>query len=181
MNRRLIPIAVLALMAATSAAQSPAPRKSAPAHSSRTYEINIEFRRIYHGKLRTDKTYTLLATAGETLPALRDDARFRTDATLDDAAHTIEGATDVDILSLKPQGRTICLGLKISMKTHGNDVPEYLPKLPEQGTHQYLITPTIPLGKQLTVYRSSDATANTSVEVQLLVKPFDTVRGEALR
>ncbi|WP_420239369.1 hypothetical protein ACOBR2_07290 [Telmatobacter bradus] len=183
MTRKLIALAALLFAATLAMAQTPTGKVAAPhphTHITPTYEITIHFKRIYHGKPHADKSYTLLATVGEALPAIRDDARFRTDTTVDDATHTIEGATDVDILSLKSRGKSICVGLKISMKTLGIDAPVFLPKLPEQGTHQYLITPTIPLGKQITVYHSYDALANTTVEVQLMITPFDPVRGEVI-
>jgi hypothetical protein len=181
MTRKLIALAALLFAATLAMAQS---TPSLPVHPHRptpsTYEIVIHFTRIYHGKLHTDRSFTLLATVGEALPAIRDDARFRTDAAIDDEAHSIDGAIDVDILSLKPHNKSICIGLKISMKTLGNNAPDFLPHLPEQGTHQYLITPTIPLGKQIMVYRSDGALEHTSVEVQLQVNPFDPVRGEVI-
>jgi hypothetical protein len=138
-----------------------------------TYEITIAFKRTYHGKLRTDKTYTLLATTGDLLPAIRDDARFRTDASCTDPTCTIEGATDVDILRLQPRGDAIYIALKISTQTIGMDEYDFLPKLPVAGTHQYLVTPTVPIGRRIIVYSALDANNNTSVEVSLLIKPFD--------
>jgi hypothetical protein len=175
----------LLLAAAFAGAQQPQPGTAQPAaaaaspqataHRSRpsvprSYQISIAFKRCYHGRIRTDKTYTLLATVGENLPAIRDDAHFRTDAA---SNATIEGATDVDILALKPQGRFITVALKISMQTIGVDTPEYLPKLPVAGTHQYLVTPTVPIGRRIVVYTSNDALNNTTVEVELLIQPFD--------
>ena len=175
----------LLLAAAVANAQQPQPATVHPAHAAaspqkaarkaqplvpQSYQISIAFKRIYHGKLRTDKTYTLLATVGETLPAIRDDAHYRTDAA---SSNTIEGATDVDILTLKPQGKLITVALKISMRTIGVDPPDFLPKLPVAGTHQYLVTPTVPIGKRITVYSSTDAINTTTVEVELLIQPFD--------
>jgi hypothetical protein len=180
-----IPLLCLLLAAAVASAQQLQPGTVQPAHAAalpraaahkarpsvpQSYQISIAFKRNYHGKLRTDKTYTLLATVGEILPAIRDDAHFRTDAA---SSSTIEGATDVDILALKPQGKLITVALKISMQTIGVDTPEYLPKLPAAGTHQYLVTPTVLIGKRITVYSSTDALNNTTVEVELLIQPFD--------
>ena len=176
---RLGLLSVLLLAAASSAGAQPpqaAPARAASAaHRAvpASYRITIGFRRSVHGKLRADKTYTLLATAGETLPAIRDDARFRTDANCSDPACSITGATDVDILVFKPHGPVITVGLKISMQTIGMEPPDYLPKLPVAGTHQYLVTPTVPFGKRITVYTANDASYSTTVEVQLLVEPFD--------
>jgi hypothetical protein len=180
-----IPLFCLLLAATVAGAQQPRPVAAQPAHAgaspqaatqkarpsvSQSYQISIAFKRNYHGDLRTDKTYTLLATVGEILPAIRDDIHYRTDTT---STGTIEGATDVDILTLKPQGKLITVALKISMQTIGLDRPDYLPKLPASGTHQYLVTPTVPLGKRITVYSSNDALNHTTVEVELLIQPFD--------
>jgi len=172
------------LLAATAACAQPSPAAAAssphasPAHKAArseqgTYEITIAFKRTFHGKLAADKTYTLLATVGDLLPAIRDDGRYRTDASCSDPACTIEGATDVDILRLQPRGDSIYIALKISTQTIGMDDFDFLPKLPVAGTHQYLVTPTVPIGKRITVYSHLDAGHNTSVEVQLLVKRFD--------
>jgi hypothetical protein len=178
------------LLAATAAGAQTSP--SGPAASSRvskevhkaarsqhgTYEITIAFKRTYRGKLRTDKTYTLLATTGDLLPAIRDDSRFRTDASCTDQACTIEGATDVDILRLQPRGDAIYIALKISTQTIGMDEYDFLPKLPVAGTHQYLVTPTMPIGRRIIVYSALDANNNTSVEVSLLIEPFDPKQSE---
>jgi hypothetical protein len=182
---RLAMIGFLLAAAAACAQPSPAgpaasPRVSTDAHKvprprHGTYEITIAFKRIFQDKTRTDKTYTLLATAGESLPAIRDDFRYRTDAscTAPAPACSIEVGTDVDILSFQPRGDSIYVALKISMQTISKDAPDYLPKLPVTGTHQYLVTPTVPIGRRVTVYSAVDACCDRSVEVQLLIKPYD--------
>jgi hypothetical protein len=178
------PLLCFLLAAAVAGAQQRQPGAAQPAHAAmprtvahkarpsvpRSYRISIAFKRTYHGKLRSDKTYVLLATVCEILPAIRDDAHFRTDAA---SSSTIEGATDVDILALKPQGELITVALKISTQTIGTDAPDFLPKLPVAGTHQYLVSPTVPIGKRITVYSNIDALNNTTVEVELLIQPFD--------
>ncbi len=181
-----IPLLYFLLAAAVANAQQhstaePAHTAATPqaaAHKTRasvpqSYQISIAFKRSFHGKPRTDKTYILLATVGEILPAIRDDAHFRTDTACTATSSTIEGATDVDILTLKPQGKLITVALKISTQTIGLDPPDFLPKLPVAGTHQYLVTPTVLIGKRVTVYTNMDALNQTSVEVELLIQPFD--------
>jgi hypothetical protein len=137
-----------------------------PAHEP--LQITINFRRVFHGKLASDKTYTLAATTNETLPAIRDDSRFHASAS--DEKEYLESNTDVDILALKRAGKSIYMALRISTQSFGMDVPEGLPKLPGIGIHQYILTPTVPIGKQIKVYSSTDAIHNTTVEVQLLVQ-----------
>ena len=140
-----------------------------PARES--FQITIDFKRTFHGKLVSDKTYTLGATTNETLPAIRDDTRYRANTT--DKKEYLESNTDVDILALRRSGKSIYLALKISVDTIGSEVPEGLPKLPALGTHKYILTPTVPIGKRITVYSSNDALNNTAVEVELLIQPFD--------
>lgn len=181
-----IPLLCLLLVAAAAGAQRPRTDTVQPSHAAtppqasahkarpsvpQSYQLSIDFRRNYHGKARTEKTYTLLATVGEILPAIRDDVHYRMDAA---SSSTIEGATDVDILTLKPQGQLITIALRISTQTIGIDTPDFLPKLPTAGTHQYLVSPTVPIGKRITVYSSNDAFNNTTVEVNLLIQPFDS-------
>jgi hypothetical protein len=157
-------------------ASAKAETKAAPAQSGKKarqpahepLQITINFKRVFRGKLSSDKTYTLAATTNETLPAIRDDARFHASAS--DEKDYLESNTDVDILALKRSGGSIYLALRISTQTFGMDVPEGLPKLPGVGIHQYILTPTVSIGKQVTVYSSTDALHKTTVEVQLLVQ-----------
>jgi hypothetical protein len=157
-------------------ASAKAETRTAPAHSGKKarqpahepLQITINFKRVYRGKLSSDKTYTLAATTNETLPAIRDDSRYHASAS--DEKEYLDGNTDVDILALKRSGGSIYMALKISTQTFGMDVPEELPKLPVVGIHQYILTPTVPIGKRVTVYSSTDAIHNTTVEVQLLVQ-----------
>jgi hypothetical protein len=131
-------------------------------------EINLQFKRIYKGKLATCKTYTLEATTNEDLPALRDDTNFRASAT--DPNAILESNTDVDILALRREAESVFIALRISTQTFGTDVPESLPKLPAVGIHKYVLTPTVPLGKMVTVFASDDRLHDTRVEVQVRVQ-----------
>ena len=153
--------------AATPATASPAPEQRARA-AHVPYSISIRFTRTHHGKMVTDKTYVLMATTGEQPPALRDDTKYRTDA--NNPALTIDGNTDIDILALRPGARTVYVGLRVSMNTIGSSTTEGLPRLPAAGIHQYVLTPTIPLGQTVTVYTASDATHETVTEVRLRVE-----------
>jgi hypothetical protein len=134
-----------------------------------SYEIDIIFRRYSNGKRVTDRSYTLLATPGEILPAMRDDDHFRT--SLADSADYVDHNIDVDILGLRRRGELMYVALKISTQNFDLDDPQGPPKLPvATTTHQYLVTPTIPIGKLVTVYAATQP--GRSQEVQLEVKPF---------
>jgi hypothetical protein len=137
-----------------------------PAHEP--LQITITFKRFHGGKVTTEKTYMLLATPGEELPAIRDDARFRASAS--DAKEYLDSNTDVDILGIKRSADSIYVALRISTHTFTMETPEELPKLPVAYTHQYILTPTVPIGKVTTVYSATDSIHNGKTEVQLLVQ-----------
>lgn len=134
-------------------------------------QIMIAFKKSHGGKVTTDKIYTLVATTGETPPVIRDDARVRTNA--NDAKEFLDSNTDIDILEFRKLTNSVALVLKISTQTFTMDVIEGLPKLPIAHTHQYIITPTVPLGKLTTVYSAEDGIHDNKVEVQLLVQPLN--------
>lgn len=149
-------------------AAAPAAKAHAAAHEP--FEITLQFLRTHHGETASDKTYVLLATSGETLPAIRDDAKFRTNP--DDADEVVTGKTDVDILALRRSRGQIFIGLRISTETIGTGRIGSLPRLPVTGTHQYVIAPTIPLGRFVTVYRFTDARYDDSTNVRVKVSPY---------
>lgn len=62
--------------ASSTAQPSKPPQFSAQDTGRESFEITIIFRRYANGKRVTDRSYTLLATPGEILPAMRDDDRF---------------------------------------------------------------------------------------------------------
>jgi hypothetical protein len=140
-----------------------------PAHEP--FQITITFKRFHDGKVTTDRTYTLLATTGERLPAIRDDSRYRVSAS--DAKEHMDNDTDIDILDFKKSAEFIYLALRISTQTFTMPSPEEQQKWPVAHTHQYLVSPTVPVGKTVTVYSATDSIHDIQVEVQLLVQPFD--------
>jgi hypothetical protein len=191
MSLRLVPhlnpfrllLACLLLALAPLAAQQSRPTTAPAAHrvlhpalhsaQPASYRISINFRRCRHGRPCAERTYMLLATVGESLPALRDDLYYRTDADCKTSDCTVEGATDLDVLALKAHGKLVTLALKFSLHTMGNDVPDFLPKLPMYGTHQYLVTPTVAVGKRALIYAANDPSNKNLTEVQLLIELFD--------
>jgi hypothetical protein len=159
--------------AKTSAKAAPAQgstrSKRAPQPEHEALQITIIFRRFRDEQRVTDRSYTLVATTGEVLPAIRDDQRYR--VSLSDDKDFVDHNIDVDILGLKRSGESIYVALRISTQNFALDVPGGPPKLPVVvDTHQYLITPTIPIGKLVTVYTASQPLR--SQEVQLLVQPM---------
>lgn len=145
------------------------PEASVQEPGRESFEITIVFRRYTNGKRVTDRSYTLLATPGDILPAMRDDDRYR--PSLTDTTGYVDHNIDVDILGLRKRGELMYVALRISTENFELDDPQGSPKLPvATTTHQYLVTPTIPIGKLVTVYSATQP--QRSQEVQLEVKPF---------
>lgn len=159
-------LAVLSVLfaAAVAAAQPPA---AAP----RCYRLTLSFQKLHDGKVTTHKEYVTLLTPGESLPAIRDDASFRASAT--DPAQLLRNNADVDFLAFRRLRNAVHVVLRISTETFNSDTPESLPKLPVQYTHQYLISPTVLLGKRTVVYQASDEMHHSKVLVELLIEPGD--------
>jgi hypothetical protein len=143
-------------------------------------QITINFRVYEDEKRVTDRSYTLAVTTGEIMPVIRDDRRVH--ATPSDAARSavapsdqyLDHDIDVDILDIQRTGNSIFVGLRISTKYYSLNGPKGPPSYPIiTDTHQYLITPTIPIGKLITVYAATQVNNREREEVQLLVQPFD--------
>jgi len=148
-------------------------------------QITINFT-VYQGERRvTDRSYTLAVTTGEMMPAIRDDLRVH--ASYADGLRSagppsdqyLDHDIDVDILDIRRSGSSIFVALRISTKYYSLDGPKGPPSYPiVTDTHQYLITPTIPLGKLVTVYAATQVNNREKEEVQLQVKPFDAQQPE---
>ena len=153
-----------------------APRKNTDQEKAQfaeheTFEITIIFRRYLNDRRVTDRSYMLLATTGEALPAMRDDDRFR--PSLTDTGSHVDHNIDVDILGLRRVGQSVYVALRISTQNFELDDPQAPAKLPVvTATHQYMVTPTIPMGKLVTVYMAEQPLHSHKDEVQLEIKPF---------
>ena len=167
---------------ATQQAAAPAATAQSSAHPKRarlseheSFHITILFKRYRDEKRVTDRSYTLLATTGEVMPAMRDDERYR--AGLSDDKDFLDHNIDVDILGFRRSGDLIYVALRISTKNFALDNTIGSAKLPVVAdTHQYLVTPTIPIGKLITVYSASQPLNKHKEEVQLLVQTFDATQ-----
>jgi hypothetical protein len=196
MPRTRLVLAILLLAVPTICAQQAATRagenaRAAPAQDAaragkakrqahESMQITINFRVYQDDRPVTDRSYTLAVTTGEMMPVIRDDLRIH--ASPNDAARLagapsdqyLDHDIDVDILDIQRWGNSIFLGLRISTKYYSLDGPKGPPSYPiVTDTHQYLITPTIPMGKLVSVYAATQVNNRRREEVQLLVQPFD--------
>lgn len=138
-----------------------------------SFQITIIFRRYFNDKRVTDRSYTLLATTGETLPAIRDDLHYRADLADNKGALNLD--IDVDVLGLRRAGTSIYVALRVSTLGFELDDHQGPAKLPiVVATHQFLVTPTIPIGRLVTVYSATQVLIAHRDEIQLEVQPFDS-------
>jgi hypothetical protein len=137
-------------------------------------QLTITFKRTRGDKITTQKTYTIAASSEQSDPQIRDDSRVPIKKDSPAAAAPTEyvnGNTDVDIQSIREVGGLISLTLRISQEGY-SDSPERPSANTSLGSHRYTVSPTVPMGKLVTVYSMSDEVNNFKVEVQLLVEPL---------
>jgi len=137
-------------------------------------QLTITFKRTRGDKITTQKTYTIAASSEQSDPQIRDDSRIPIKKDSSAAAAPTEyvnGNTDVDIQSIRMVGGLFSLTLRISQEGY-SDSPERPSANTSLGSHRYTVSPTVPMGKLVTVYSMSDEVNNYKVEVQLLVEPL---------
>lgn len=188
---RLI-LAALLLTAPLVAAQQAQPGnaefKTAPTHNAANarrlprpafepLQLTITFKRIHHDKVTTQKTYTVAASWQQADPQIRDDSRMpvqRESSASPSPNEYINGNTDVDIQNIRKAGNLISLTLHISQEGTSNSPTKELPDSKAVlTTHQYTVSPTVPIGRLITVYSQADDINDYKVEIQLLIKPLN--------
>lgn len=148
-------------------------------------QITISFVKQRHGKVTIERTYTVTATTDMADPQIRDDSRVPyqslgnkqagTATTVEKAESGAKGETqyvnfntDVDIQNVRKWKGLVELTLRISIDGTADDVS--IP--PILRSHRYVISPTLPIGKQATVYSEDDVLHETKVEIQVLIQPL---------
>jgi hypothetical protein len=136
-----------------------------------SFQITIVFRRSVNEKRVTDRSYTLLATTGETMPVIRDHYTYRASLTdtRDSAGHNI----DVDIFGLERRGTSIYIALSVSTQGFVPDDSHPPPNLPVvTSTHRFLVTPTVPIGKLVTADAAAQGLDTHRDEIQVESDPL---------
>ena len=82
--------------------------------------------------------------------------------------------TDVDMGEFKIAGNFVYLDLKISTDDFVDNPAAQPPNThPIIRSRHYSVTPTLPIGKLVTVYSSADVVNDSKVDIQVLVQPLD--------
>jgi hypothetical protein len=140
-------------------------------------QLTITFQRTRGGKVTTNKTYTLAASAQQWDPQIRDDSRVpvkkESSATASPTEY-VNGNTDVDIHNIRKAGDLVSLTLRIATEGYSEYAPSERPSANSSlSSHQYTVSPTVPMGKLTTVYSMEDYVNGYKVEVLLLVQPLN--------
>jgi hypothetical protein len=140
-------------------------------------QLTVTFKRIHGDKITTQKTYTVSASAQQADPQIRDDSRIpvkKENSAVAAPAQYINGNTDVDIQSIRKVRDLVSLTLRISQEGYSEFGSSERPSANSSlSSHRYTISPTVPIGKQVTVYSMADDVNNYKVEVLLLVEPLN--------
>ena len=139
------------------------------------YRITITFKTTEAGKTTTQRTYTMVATSRASAPRIRDDSRIYV-KTSPSSGQYMDVRTDLDILQFirTKTGNDVLLSLMISTENFVNNPTDQDPyKPPIIRSRQYNVTPTLPIGKLVTVCTVVDAANDSKVDVQVLVQPLD--------
>lgn len=139
------------------------------------FRITITFKTTEKGKTTTQRSYALAATAGERNSRLgvRDDSHISGMGEPSGLTSPYVN-TDVDMGEFKRTGNFVYLSLSISTVDFVDN-----PAAPAPNTHpiirsrHYSVSPTLPIGKPVTVYSAVDAVNDAKVEIQMLVQPLD--------
>jgi hypothetical protein len=148
-------------------------------------QITISFVKQRHGKVTIERTYTVTATTDMADPQIRDDTRVpyqsigkpagtattaeKPDSVTKDETQYVNFNRDVDIQNVRKRNGLVQLTLRISTEGTADDVS--VP--PILRSHRYVISPTLQVGKQTTVYSEDDVLQETKVEIQVLIRPLN--------
>ncbi len=138
-------------------------------------QLTITFKRIRGDKTTTKKTYTVTASSQQADPQIRDDSRIPMKKESSAPVFPIEyvnGATDVDVQNIRKVRNFVSLTLRIATEGY-SEFSERPGANSSLSSHRYIISPTVPMGKCITVYSMTDDVNNYKVEVQLLVEPLN--------
>jgi hypothetical protein len=138
--------------------------------------ITITFTKYRHDTTTTERIYTLSASSLQANPQIRDDRRVPVKKQNGDAIPTqyFDSNTDVDVENIRMVKKFVSLTLRISTDRIGDGSSSELPSGNEVlSADRYTISPTVPIGKQLTVYSMETRLNGGRVEISLLVEPLN--------
>jgi len=154
------------------AQQSPPPSANEPA-AQEAFLVTLTLKNTDHEKKTTDQSYNLAVMTHADPSNVRTGDRIPLVVGMDGTKNNvqyIDVGTNIDLLNAKRLGALFAVDIRVEVSSA---VPETLSKLdPIIRQARYSINPIIPIGKQVTVYSSTDAVTGRKVEIQILVEPI---------
>jgi hypothetical protein len=158
------------------AAQDAVQPQQTPNPPEEPYRITITFKTTEGGKTTTQRSYMLVATTNQhsTNLGIRDNSHVTLTTGSNGSTGTFHLDTDVDLTQFKRIGNSAYLNLMISTEDLAEDpAAQASNRVPIVRSRHYTITPTLAIGKLVTVYSAVDAVNDAKVDVQVLVQPLD--------
>lgn len=145
--------------------------------NNEAFRITLTFKSTDSAKVTTQRSYTFVATTNEFPPQIRDESRIPVPTNPGVSSNyqyqTLE--TNVDSQGMFHRvGDSVFLGLRVSTDSLAETGTPDKPMPPIFHHHVYALSPTVPIGKQMTVYSATDTVNNATVEMQVLVQPANT-------
>lgn len=148
--------------------QGAAQSQPAPNLPDEAFRITITFKTAEGGKTTTQRSYMMVATPGQATPGIRDNSQVPVRNV------NMHVDTDVDVAQLKKAGNSVYLSLRISTENYVDNQSGQDPNTqPIIRSRHYSVSPTLPVGKLVTVYSAVDAINDAKVEIQVLIQPLD--------
>jgi hypothetical protein len=162
--------------AKAAAAQDAIQAQQAQNPPDEAFRITITFKNTEGGKTTTQRSYMLVATTNQqwTNLGIRDNSLVTLTMGPNGSVGTYNVNTDVDLSQFKRMGNSAYLILIVSTEDIA-EVPaaQASNSRPITRSRHYTITPTLPIGKLVTVYSAVNAVDDAKVEIQVQVQPLD--------
>ncbi len=172
-NPRLALLAALLLCAPLLHAQNADSSETLkPAQPEQSYLLTLTLTVTDHGKKSIDQTYTLAASQrSNPSPSVRDGDRIPISTGTEGGKSQIQYldiGTNIDFRDLHLIGSSLAMIISVENSSVAPDPSDKSDPI-IRNTH-YSMSPVAPIGKQITVYSSSDGATGHKVEIQLLVQ-----------
>jgi hypothetical protein len=155
-------------------AQSPVPQANQPA-APESFLVTLTLKTTDHAKKSTDQSYTMAVMTHAGSSNVREGDRIPIVTGMDGGksqVQYVDAGTNIDLVNVKRVGTLVAIDVKVEIS---GVVPETAGKAdPTLRQTTYSVNPVVPVGKQITVYSSTDAVSGRKVDIQILVEPIPT-------
>jgi len=159
------------------AADTPKNPSSEASHppSEESFLATLTLKILDHAKKTTDQSYSLAIRTTPKSSSVREGNRIPivsgTEGHTDQVQYQyIDLGTNIDMVNVKRVGSLIAIDIKVEISATAAEIEGKLG--PTIRDAKYSVNPAVPVGKQVTVYSSTDGVTGRKVEIQILVEPI---------